>query len=452
MKKVPHILLTLNLVCFSAFGQSVLEDYIREGLEKNQQFLKTRLASDIAVEENAMARSYFLPDVSFDASYLLADGGRTIDFPVGDLFNPAYSTLNQLTGGNQFPTDIANVNEQFLPNNFHETKIRIAQPVLNTDIYFGYKASQANISVTRAREESYKNQLVFEITKAYYNYLQVLAQQEILNGSRLVVKELVRVNGKFVENDVATKEVVFNAQAQLDDLDAQIATVQKNINTARIFFNYLLNRDLTESITAEDNSDTNIPSNEYSIDIAQSEALKNRSELSSVKSGLDAQDFLIKKEKGYLLPDVSVGAEIGYQGFDYTFEANQEYYLVSFNLSWSIFQGGRNKSEIQRAKIQREQLTADYQNLKQQIQLEVASAFYELEETLKIYEARTSALLNAKENFNIIKGQYETNQVLLVQFNEARNALTTAQLAASIAKYNIAISRANLKRTIQTSL
>ena len=446
--------LTLFFLLCHAFAkaQSPLETYIQIGLENNQQFLKTRLETKISNEEKEISKSFFLPDVAFDATYLLADGGRTIDFPIGDLFNPAYAALNNLTGTNQFPTDLANVNEQFLPNNFHETKIQVLQPIFNTNIYYGYKASKAKISVSQAKEDSYKNQLIFEISKAYYNHLQVLAQKRILDSTRLVVKELVRVNAKFVKYDVATKDALFNAQAQLDAVDAQMATVEKNINTSRIFFNYLLNRDLNEPILEETESFNGISSSELSLSIAQDEALKNRTELTALQSGMEAQDFLIKKEKGYLLPNITAGAEFGYQGFGYTFEDDQDYYLISFNLNWSIFQGGRNKAEVRKATLEKEQLDADYQNLTQQIQLEVASAFYELEERLKIYDARLSELKNVEKNFDIIKGKYNTNQVLLVQFNEARNALTTAQISTSIAKYNIAIAKANLQRTIQTSI
>lgn len=185
---------------------------------------------------------------------------------------------------------------------------------------------------------------------------------------------------------------------------------------------------------------------------AQEEALRNRTELAALQSGMTAQDFLIKKEKGFLLPNISAGGEFGYQGFGYTFADNQDYYLLSFNLNWNIFQGARNKAEVRKAKLEKEQLEADYQNLAQQIQLEVANAFYELEETLKIYDARLSELRNVEENFNIVKRKYATHQVLLVQFNEARNALTTAQIKTAIAKYNIAIAKANLQRTVQTSI
>ena len=49
------------------------------------------------------AHALFLPNVSFGASYSKADGGRTIDLPLGDLLNPVYKSLNQLTGSTKFP-------------------------------------------------------------------------------------------------------------------------------------------------------------------------------------------------------------------------------------------------------------------------------------------------------------------------------------------------------------
>ncbi|KAA3629032.1 MAG: hypothetical protein DWQ02_18815 [Bacteroidetes bacterium] len=49
------------------------------------------------------AKSMYGPTVSFGAQYTLAAGGREIDFPVGDLLNPVYSTLNQLTASIIFP-------------------------------------------------------------------------------------------------------------------------------------------------------------------------------------------------------------------------------------------------------------------------------------------------------------------------------------------------------------
>ena len=49
------------------------------------------------------ARALYLPSLDLSARYTRANGGRTIDFPVGDLLNPVYATLNQITGSARFP-------------------------------------------------------------------------------------------------------------------------------------------------------------------------------------------------------------------------------------------------------------------------------------------------------------------------------------------------------------
>ena len=81
----------------------ILENYIREGLESNRGLKQKQLdyASNLAALKEA--RGLFLPDISLNARYTVAEGGRMIEFPVGDLLNPVYSTLNMLTGSSQFP-------------------------------------------------------------------------------------------------------------------------------------------------------------------------------------------------------------------------------------------------------------------------------------------------------------------------------------------------------------
>src|SRR3974377_1101544 len=49
------------------------------------------------------ARAQYLPTLDLFARYTRANGGRTIDFPVGDLLNPVYTTLNQIAGSSRFP-------------------------------------------------------------------------------------------------------------------------------------------------------------------------------------------------------------------------------------------------------------------------------------------------------------------------------------------------------------
>ena len=208
-----------------------------------------------------------------------------------------------------------------------------------------------------------------------------------------------------------------------------------------------MNRDLEASIITDEL--LGFEREIHSIVKLQENALSNRTEVHQIQSGIEASDYEIKRSKGFLIPDISVAAEFGYQGFGYEFDENQDYYLISFNLSWPIFQGGRNNAQVRKAKLEKQQLEADFSDIKRRIQLEVSTAVYEYEEKLKNYDAQLAQLKSFQENFNIIQSKYKQSQVLLVEFNEARTQLTTAQLMESIARFNIKIAKANLNRTVQ---
>ena len=93
--------LLVILCCISAFSnlysQPHLERYLNEAMENNLVVKEKKISLEKSLLALKEARSLFLPVTSLDAQYLLADGGRSIDIPVGTLMNPVYNTLNHLT-------------------------------------------------------------------------------------------------------------------------------------------------------------------------------------------------------------------------------------------------------------------------------------------------------------------------------------------------------------------
>jgi len=145
----------------------ILQEYITLGLENNLALKQNSFNVDKSISALAEAKSAYYPVVNFIATYTAAAGGRTSKFPLGDLLNPVYGTLNKLTNTQSFP-QISNQNLQFLPNDFQETYLQVIQPLFNADIYYNYRAKKALISVQEAQRDTYKQELVKEIKNAYY--------------------------------------------------------------------------------------------------------------------------------------------------------------------------------------------------------------------------------------------------------------------------------------------
>ncbi len=83
-----------------AAAQVTVEDGLREVLDDALAANLELRAGAAAIEQRLaaldQARARYLPVLDVAARYSWADGGRTIEFPVGDLLNPVYATLDEL--------------------------------------------------------------------------------------------------------------------------------------------------------------------------------------------------------------------------------------------------------------------------------------------------------------------------------------------------------------------
>ncbi|MFB0944544.1 MAG: TolC family protein, partial [Spirosomataceae bacterium] len=247
MKK---LLLIINLLIVSELlvAQSpTLDTYVREGISSNLSLKEQSLQLEKAVNSIAIARSNLAPRITFAPTYSLAAGGRKLDFPIGDLLNPVYTTLNQLTQGGNFP-QVENVNVQFAPNNFQETVVRFQYPIFNSDIKYNILIQEGLLQTEEAKRKALVYELRNNIRVAYYQYLQSLEGIEVLKNAQTLLDQFVNLNQKLVKNQVALKDVVLSAEYEVSKIKQQIATAEKNSKLAKSYVNFLINRELESEI------------------------------------------------------------------------------------------------------------------------------------------------------------------------------------------------------------
>lgn len=162
---------TLFMSVLFASGQKILDAYIKDGLSNNQSIQRQELGLEKNLFALKEAKSLFYPKVTFLADYFLADGGRTVDFPAGDLLNSVYSSLNQLTSSNRFP-QLQNQQILLNPNNFYDARFRTTVPLYNKELSFNKKLKQEQIQLQTFELNLFKRELVKEIKVAYFAYLQ----------------------------------------------------------------------------------------------------------------------------------------------------------------------------------------------------------------------------------------------------------------------------------------
>jgi outer membrane protein TolC len=178
-----------------------LDDYIAFAFAQNQGLKQQQFDLERAMFALKEAKAMYMPTVSMLGSYTKADGGRTIDVPVGDLVNPVYAALNELTASNKFP-QLPNQSFLLNPDNFYDVKLRTSLSLINAEIRYNKEIKQQLISSQQAALNVYKRTLVKDIKTAYYHYYQALQGVEAYQSALLLIAENIRVNASLLKNGV----------------------------------------------------------------------------------------------------------------------------------------------------------------------------------------------------------------------------------------------------------
>jgi len=424
---------------------SNLEKYIQQGLRQNLQLQKNNLAIEKQTYKIKEAEANRLPVVSFDPSYILAAGGRRLEFPVGDLFNPAYQALNDLAQTNSFPTDLANVDEQLTPNNFHDTRLYAAYPLYNKAIYYNLKAQEQLISVEQAKINAYKVELKKEIKVAYYNYFKTFEVLNILDVSEKLLNEVYRFNQKLVKYDKATKDVLAGVKFEIAQLNSNRANVLNQQAVAKAYFNTLLNRKFEAPIAKDD--PMKMVQLSKKISQLRKQALNNRPELNQLTEAIKATNILTELKEKSLLPTVGVQASAGFQGNGFKLQ-EQAVATIALGAKWTIYDGKKRKFQIEQSKIETEELEREFTMVRQQIELQVINAWHTLQAAEQKVVANQAAVESATTNFNLINKRYKNEKAILIELLDAQTKLANAQIQLSIAEYDVLIREAELERAV----
>jgi len=439
MKRKFVLIINCFLIVTLANTQSILEQYIEEGLANNQSIQQEVFILEKSVLALQEAKTLFLPRVSLMADYFLAGGGRTVDFPAGDLLNPVYSSLNQLTNGNDFPV-LQNQSILLNPNNFYDVKLRTSMPLLNLELTFNKRVKHAQVSMQQVEIDLYRRELVKDIKTAYFSYLQAIQAVRIYDNTLKTLAESKRVNEALFRNDKVNRAAVLRAQNEIVKFQALRESAQQTSNSALTYFNFLLNRDNGDSITI----DTTYQS--AAILLTDPLLISPREELSKLKIAETINQHLIGLSKSYLIPKLTTFVDLGSQGFDWQLDNKTSYYFLGVSLQWDIFSSGRNRIRIQQSLIDSKinQSQTDY--VSAQLQVQLTTAINNYNSSFANYQAATSSFQTSQVYFSDMLRLYKEGQALFIELLDAQNQVVQSELQVNISLYDTYIKAAEIER------
>ncbi len=440
LKIFPVIVLILSV---NLGAQTVLDKYIKEGLQNNIVLQQKKISYDKAAYSLKIATSYFFPSINFNASYTSGEGGRSIALPIGDLMNPVYQTLNQLTGSNAFP-QISNVNENLFPNKFYDVKFRTSLPLINSDLIFNRSIKSEQSQIAEYEIEMYKRELVKEIKVAYFNYLSAETAATIYDNALSLANEGKRVNESLLKNGSGLPVYVLRSESEIENIKAQKIEAQNQSLNAKSYFNFLLNRKLDTVIDSDLSFENEIAKAASNLNAEFS--LAKREELMMLQKGISINQSVVDMNKYYWIPKVSAFLDLGAQDQKWKYNSKSQYYLFGIQLDVPIFESFRNYYKIEESELELKNAELNQQLVSHQLQLSANIATNGLTVANQNYQSSLKQFEVAQSYHSLVMKGYQEGVNTFLETIDARTQLLNSELLVNINKYKIMIASANCER------
>lgn len=436
--------------------QRVADALVAEALETNLGLAAVEAGVDQRLAALDIARAQFLPRIDLQLRYSEADGGREILFPVGDLLNPVYSSLNALleAGGQPAPfTPIDNVSFRFLREREQDSVVRLSQPLYDARIGASRRGAAHDYDAARYGLQAYRQRLARDVRQAYYRWLAAREAIGVLESTAGLARENERVNESLHRNGKVTLDLKLRAEAERLEVEQQLRRASATESLARRYLNLLCNAPLERVPEVAAVTDADLPRLALQISPArgpalEDAALESRAELRQLESGVAAAGEDERAARAAFKPQFALAVDAGSQGTDWGYGDQDAYVLASVIVRFNLFSGGGDRAAIRAARARSAELAAGRALAEQQIRIEVQQALSDLEVAEASLATAARRVEAASAAHTIVAKKRDLGQVSPAEYLDAQRALTQARLNGNVTRFEALAALAEVEYAI----
>src|SRR5882672_1592210 len=314
-----------------------------------------------------------------------------------------------------------------------------------------YRIGLAIDAVKVARDEeqqklrSEEHSLVNDVKKTYYGILQSESALENVRDEVKSYRELDRVTGDFVVQQVVLKSDHLQVQTRLAKAEYEAVDLTNRLSTQKEQFNKLLGRDLLTDFSVSDVADATLI--DYDISASRRRALEQRPELSEARLRIEQAKLDKRLKKAEYIPDVSVGfTSLSLRNFDEIVPRS----IVSIGvvMSWEPFDWGRKKRQVAEKSKIIEQAENSLKDTEDQILIEVGDKFRRLQQTQQALRVARLSQDTEREALRVTQGRYRFEAALLTEVLQSQAKLADANNQYQQALLSFWTAKAELEKAL----
>lgn len=348
-----------------------------------------------------------------------------------------------------------------------DVSLSVNQIIFNGSYIVGLQASKAYKDLSYRANIQTKEQIIQQVTKAYYGVLINRERSQLFTSNIARVDTLLRNTRALNQNGFAEGIDVDRIRVTLNNLTTERDKFE-NLNLLSIeMLKFQMNYPMSESIEIAGTI------NEIEIDTAllnnEGWDYKNRPDYKVLEANKRLQELNIKNLRANSLPSLSAFANLGMatQSSDVKslFQTNTDissasdtvraifgadkwydYSMIGVRLNVPIFTGLQNTRKVQQQRLELQKINNNVTMMKSSIDLETRQASLTFDNALKTLSAQKENMELASNVARITKIKYQQGVGSNLEVVDAEDSLRQAQTNYYNALYDVVISKVDLDK------
>lgn len=360
-------------------------------------------------------------------------------------------------------------NDIIASQNFFQLKsngdagIKVNQIIFNGSYLVGLQASKAYKELSYRTSNQTKEQIIQQVTKAYYGVLINKERVELFTSNIARVDTLLRNTQQLFKNGFAESIDADRIQVTLNNLiverDKFLNLNQLSILLLKFQMNYPINMPIVVEGKIEDvQSQISIAVYDENWDYSL------RADYQVLEANKRLQELNIKNQYAALLPSINAFANLGYStqspNISGVFKTNSNisdngmigpdkwygYSMFGVSLNIPIFTGFQTHHKIQQEKIALQKIENSFTNLKAGIDLEIQQSAIAFDNAMKSLKAQQQNMDLASKIARVTKTKYEQGVGSNLEVVDAEDSLRQAQTNYYNALYEVIVAKVDLDK------
>lgn len=401
-----------------------LQRCIYHALEQNIDIKMDMINAESAGIDEKTAKAAFLP--SLNASI----GQRIVNNP--------FSDTNTIIDGDQITSSTAKTNYNGSYGIDASWIIYNGSKRINT-----LKQQQTARETAELTVEQSKNAIIENIIQLY---IQILYANEAVNINRSTLEvstEECRRGEELLNAGSISKADYAQLQAQVSNNKYLLVSSQSNLENYKLQLKQLieLNGNETFDVETPDINDSDILVPLPDKDEIYNSALALRPEIKAGQLNLQQSDLAISIAKADYIPTLSLSAGIGTNhtnGSDFTFAEQMKTNWnnsIGLTLSIPIFNNRQTKSNVQKAKLQKQNSMLQLTNQQKELYKTIEGLWLDAKNSQMQYEAAEDKVSSTQTSYDLVSEQFNLGMKNTVELLTEKSNLLNAQQEMLQSKY-----------------